>query len=435
MQYIITCPSCQQQLTVNPGWEGQQVNCPLCSAPFVMPSPPPVAVAVPVSMPVVERIEPAPKPILWNPTAAANWSLFFGPVFGTALHYVNWVTLGESKKAEQASKWFMVSVCVLIFGTVAMTQASDSTLILSINIALLLGWYFISAREQIRYVKQQHGKDYGRRRWWKPLLGSFAILLIVTELTGFRPNLSPQILELAQSGTSPFRSGDLKASRYEYSQKICGESIEALKTRYGKPTKELPAPGEPNRMVLSFNVGDRRIVVSSLGGNVVLVAITSPEDVSEAERDAFLAANAMGSRFVPLPSEIGLKWKREDHKAFASYEKKSDGYELFIFPVDERKNPTNTEQSDLLSVKDWLDKAKSVIGEELANQLGTNQVIVEEGDAFLKAVGEPKVVGQKGKHLLFSWRCRDGVIIVAVNALFWQSQKVLIIDEFSFVNR
>jgi hypothetical protein len=200
MQYIITCPSCQQQLTVNPGWEGQQVNCPLCSAPFVMPSPPPVAVAVPISMPVVERIEPAPKPILWNPTAAANWSLFFGPVFGTALHYVNWVTLGESKKAEQASKWFMVSVCVLIFGTVAMTQASDSTLILSINIALLLGWYFISAREQIRYVKQQHGKEYGRRRWWKPLLGSFVILLILIDLTDSRVTLPTRIM---QPNTAP----------------------------------------------------------------------------------------------------------------------------------------------------------------------------------------------------------------------------------------
>lgn len=33
---------------------------------------------------------------LWNPNAAANWSLLFTPLFGAYLHMLNWRSLGEA---------------------------------------------------------------------------------------------------------------------------------------------------------------------------------------------------------------------------------------------------------------------------------------------------------------------------------------------------
>jgi hypothetical protein len=38
-------------------------------------------------------------PALWNPNAAANWSLLFSPMFGAWLHMKNWAALGEPERA------------------------------------------------------------------------------------------------------------------------------------------------------------------------------------------------------------------------------------------------------------------------------------------------------------------------------------------------
>ena len=43
------------------------------------------------------------SPPLWNPNAAANWSLLLSPAFGAFLHMKNWEELGEPAKAA-ASK-------------------------------------------------------------------------------------------------------------------------------------------------------------------------------------------------------------------------------------------------------------------------------------------------------------------------------------------
>ena len=41
-------------------------------------------------------------PPLWNPNAAANWSLLFSPAFGAFVHMKNWQALGEPEKAANA---------------------------------------------------------------------------------------------------------------------------------------------------------------------------------------------------------------------------------------------------------------------------------------------------------------------------------------------
>src|SRR5262249_50236839 len=44
-------------------------------------------------------------PKLWNPGAAAIWSLLFGPAFGAWLHAVNWGVLGKPWRATANAIW------------------------------------------------------------------------------------------------------------------------------------------------------------------------------------------------------------------------------------------------------------------------------------------------------------------------------------------
>lgn len=69
MNTQIPCPSCNQALTIDDAWTGQQVNCPVCQAPFLVPAvnPVPVAIAIPVSPPTpaangtIQDLNPAPQ--------------------------------------------------------------------------------------------------------------------------------------------------------------------------------------------------------------------------------------------------------------------------------------------------------------------------------------------------------------------------------------
>lgn len=167
MQYKITCPACHQQLTVNPGWEGQQVNCPLCTAPFVMPGPPePFVAQAPKESKV---IAPPPPPKLWNPNAAANWSVLFGPVFGTAIHYLNWSVLKDEAKTASALKWLYAAVVVSSLTVLNVISGTDSEAALPLNLGFLGAWYFLSAKTQITHVKERLDSRYDRRSWLKPL--------------------------------------------------------------------------------------------------------------------------------------------------------------------------------------------------------------------------------------------------------------------------
>ena len=50
---------------------------------------------------------------LWNPNAAAIWSLFFTPIFGAWIHARNWKALNRQKEA----RWSMMAVFLyILFG-------------------------------------------------------------------------------------------------------------------------------------------------------------------------------------------------------------------------------------------------------------------------------------------------------------------------------
>jgi hypothetical protein len=130
---------------------------------------------------VADPLQDGTWPALWNPGAAANWSLLFSPAFGAFLHMRNWEALGESGKAATAKKWFVLSLSVLALGGAASVllpnnKSIDATLRL-LGIALLFGWYFSSGRSQMRYVKSRFGKLYPRKGWGKPILFAMLVLL------------------------------------------------------------------------------------------------------------------------------------------------------------------------------------------------------------------------------------------------------------------
>jgi hypothetical protein len=114
------------------------------------------------------------SPPLWNPNAAANWSLLFSPVFGAFLHMKNWETLGETEKAAAAKVWVIVALALLFVLPLAVVliPALRGLQVLTnvFGLVLLISWYSSSGRPQARYVKERFGKDYPRKSWGKPLL-------------------------------------------------------------------------------------------------------------------------------------------------------------------------------------------------------------------------------------------------------------------------
>jgi hypothetical protein len=117
-----------------------------------------------------------PACALWNPSAAARWSLLFTPAFGTFIHMRNWQALGQPERAASARKWFHASLCLLMLQV--FTRAlnarlgSEPLLIHPAGLLFLLVWYFGAARQQALLVKARYGASYRRRAWDGVVLGA-----------------------------------------------------------------------------------------------------------------------------------------------------------------------------------------------------------------------------------------------------------------------
>lgn len=121
-------------------------------------------------------------PPLWNPNAAALWSLLFSPVFGAILHMKNWEALGNMEQAKASKTWAIMSAVVFIgatiWGMLAPEGGAADRASSIVGIALLLGWYMTSGREQVKLVKGF--ASYPRRGWGKPiLLGIGALIALI----------------------------------------------------------------------------------------------------------------------------------------------------------------------------------------------------------------------------------------------------------------
>lgn len=134
----------------------------------VNPFEPPQAESV---MPVSGKEAPA----IWNPNAAANWSLLFSPAFGAILHALNAKQLGRPEEVKRNQIWVAISIgfqLVSLFSI--LVPASSDVPFRLVALIILLTWYFSSARKQAKYVKETYGNAYPRRSWGLPLLIGFA---------------------------------------------------------------------------------------------------------------------------------------------------------------------------------------------------------------------------------------------------------------------
>jgi hypothetical protein len=130
-------------------------------------------------------------PALWNPNAAANWSLLFTPVFGAWVQMKNWTALGETQRAESSKAWLIAAAVIilgLIFLGVLMPRSGVNSLSNPVAFLVLIVWYFANARSQAKWVAERFGADYPRRGWAQPLLwgvGAYAAVIVVAAVAGF----------------------------------------------------------------------------------------------------------------------------------------------------------------------------------------------------------------------------------------------------------
>ncbi len=122
------------------------------------------------------QVESAPVS-LWNPNAAANWSFLFSPVFGAWLHAKNWSALGDQEKAKHSMYWVYGAIAVLMLAILLPEKIGRA-----MGIGYLFGWYFSSARQQVKHVKEKLDNAYQKKGWGKPIgiavAGLFAFVLV-----------------------------------------------------------------------------------------------------------------------------------------------------------------------------------------------------------------------------------------------------------------
>jgi hypothetical protein len=115
-------------------------------------------------------------PALWNPSAAAGWSLLFTPAFGAFLHARNADAMGRRGEAKANRVWFYVMIAYFGFTLIPISFIPELFFKLA-PIGLLLGWYFGLGRDQIRYVMQTWQDGYERKPRTKPLVIALCCLV------------------------------------------------------------------------------------------------------------------------------------------------------------------------------------------------------------------------------------------------------------------
>lgn len=133
--------------------------------------------AIPVGPPAIPVCPP-----LWNPDAAACWSMLFTPVFGAYLIATNWRALGKPEKAATSMIWLWVAIGCLLLAIVIYGVTDTSTIERLGSMpgtVLLLIWYFIQARPQSLFLKEAHGNNYPKKSWVLPFLAGVSMWVVV----------------------------------------------------------------------------------------------------------------------------------------------------------------------------------------------------------------------------------------------------------------
>jgi hypothetical protein len=136
----------------------------------------------PYSPPKVD-LETVPQgatvPYLWNPHAAAGWSLLFTVIFGALVLRRNWLALGERERAAWQVGWIVGGLLWLLLALPAflfLPGPFGSLFGRFAGLVILLGWYATSVRRQHAYIAERWGRSYPRKSWLLPLALGFLVL-------------------------------------------------------------------------------------------------------------------------------------------------------------------------------------------------------------------------------------------------------------------
>jgi len=123
------------------------------------------------------------KVSIWNPEAAAKWSILFSPIFGGWLISNNWKTLGNEKEAKASILWAYAGIALIVMTIIlnffVLSEGKSSK---GLFFIYLLVWYFLSAKKQIKYIKETYSNEYDKKSWMKPIgiaIASFLVYILL----------------------------------------------------------------------------------------------------------------------------------------------------------------------------------------------------------------------------------------------------------------
>lgn len=122
-------------------------------------------------------LQPAPPGgAIWNPAAAACWSIVFTPAFGAWILMRNWEALGQPQQAAMARKWYVFSIGLLVVQVLSAAfnarLHSQPTLLQWLGLAYLGAWWVSQALPQAWLVRARFGAAYPRKGWDHALLAA-----------------------------------------------------------------------------------------------------------------------------------------------------------------------------------------------------------------------------------------------------------------------
>lgn len=110
---------------------------------------------------------------LWNPNAAANWSVIFTPIFGASLLTMNSRAAGDRGRFNWHLGWLMaccVAYCVAMGLSVqAAVEERESMVPFAVYFGSLLVWYFAACRPEAMRVSGLYRDGSTRRSWLAPV--------------------------------------------------------------------------------------------------------------------------------------------------------------------------------------------------------------------------------------------------------------------------
>ena len=122
------------------------------------------------------------SPSLWNPMAAALWSILLSPIFGAVLHMKNWKALGYPEKERAACWWLIGNVALLVsvglLGLLATEPLIPTASTRILPFSWVVGWYYLSGgHKQREFIISKYGSTYTRRSWFLPISLGLVVMI------------------------------------------------------------------------------------------------------------------------------------------------------------------------------------------------------------------------------------------------------------------